>query len=141
MGSTSPGRASTRAANTRGRDSQAIDDPSGRAKFGFYQDDLDAFRWLRDGAPDRRRCIEAQVMDLSDDIAYSVHDFEDAIVGGYIDVAALGARVNHDALVNSMFSWIGGEISHEELIAAFDGWPPTTPGSTPGTAADATRAG
>jgi dGTPase len=101
-------------------DSQAIDDPSGRAKFGFYQDDLDAFRWLREGAPDRRRCVEAQVMDLSDDIAYSVHDFEDAIVGGYIDVAALGARVNHDALVNSMFSWIGGEISHEELIAAFD---------------------
>jgi dGTPase len=101
-------------------DSQAVDDPSGRAKFGFYNEDLDAFRWLREGAPDRRRCVEAQVMDLSDDIAYSVHDFEDAIFGGYIDVAALGARVNHDALVNSMFSWIGGEISHEELVAAFD---------------------
>ena len=39
-------------------------------------------------------------MDLSDDIAYSVHDFEDAIVNGYIDVAALGARVDHDALVD-----------------------------------------
>ena len=100
--------------------SQAVDDPSGRAKFGFYQDDLDAFVWLRDGAPEGSRCIEAQVMDLSDDIAYSVHDFEDAIVGGYIDVAALGARVNHDALVNSMFAWIGGEISHDELVAAFD---------------------
>ena len=49
-------------------------------------------------------------MDLSDDIAYSVHDFEDAIVGGYLDVPALGARVDHDELVDSMFAWIGGEI-------------------------------
>ena len=101
-------------------DSSAVDDPSGRAKFGFYADDVDAFTWLRQGAPERRLCIEAQVMDLSDDIAYSVHDFEDAVVNGYIDVAALGARVNHDALVDSMFSWIGGEFDHAELIAAFD---------------------
>jgi dGTPase len=98
----------------------AVDDPSGRAKFGFYEDDMDAFLWLRDGAPDRRLCIEAQVMDLSDDIAYSVHDFEDAVVSGYIDVQSLGARVNHDELVDSMFEWIGGELDHSELIAAFD---------------------
>ena len=99
---------------------QGIPDPSGRSKFGFYADDLPAFTWLREGAPDRQKCIEAQVMDLSDDIAYSVHDFEDAIVSGYLDVPALGARVNHDALVDSMFEWIGGELSHDELIAAFD---------------------
>jgi dGTPase len=97
-----------------------IPDPSGRSKFGFYADDTAAFEWLRQGAPDRHRCIEAQVMDLSDDIAYSVHDFEDAIVGAYLDVPALGARVNHDELVDSMFEWIGGEFNHDELIAAFD---------------------
>ena len=100
--------------------SQAIDDPSGRAKFGFYSDDVAAFDWLRRGAPAGERCIEAQVMDLSDDIAYSVHDFEDAIVGGYVDVASLGARVDHDELVDSMFAWIGGELDHDELIGAFD---------------------
>ena len=100
--------------------SQGVADPSGRSKFGFYADDIDAFEWLRAGAPERRLCVEAQVMDLSDDIAYSVHDFEDAVVGGYIDVASLSARVDHDALVNSMFAWIGGELSHDELIAAFD---------------------
>lgn len=100
--------------------SSAVGDPSGRAKFGFYLDDTPAFLWLREGAPDRRLCIEAQVMDLSDDIAYSVHDFEDAIVGGYIDVPALGSRVDHDELVESMFAWIGGELDHDELIAAFD---------------------
>ena len=100
--------------------SSSVGDPSGRAKFGFYSDDIDAFTWLREGAPERRLCIEAQVMDLSDDIAYSVHDFEDAVVNGYIDVAALGARVDHDELVDSMFAWIGGELEHAELIAAFD---------------------
>ena len=99
---------------------QGIPDPSGRSKYGFYDDDTAAFEWLRAGAPDRQRCIEAQVMDLSDDIGYSVHDFEDAIVGGYVDVTALGARVDHDDLVNSMFTWIGGEVNHDELIAAFD---------------------
>lgn len=100
--------------------SQGVPDPSGRSKYGFYDDDIEVFAWLREGAPDRRRCIEAQVMDLSDDIGYSVHDFEDAIVGGYIDVTALGARVDHDELVDSMVEWIGGEFGHDELIAAFD---------------------
>ena len=99
---------------------QGVADPSGRSKYGFYDDDSTAFEWLREGAPDRQRCIEAQVMDLSDDIGYSVHDFEDAIVNGYVDVTALGARVDHDELVNSMFAWIGGEVDHDELIAAFD---------------------
>jgi dGTPase len=99
---------------------QGVPDPSGRSKFGFYVDDTAAFEWLRAGAPPRQRCIEAQVMDLSDDIGYSVHDFEDAVVNGSIDVTALGARVSHDALVDSMFVWIGGEFSHDELIAAFD---------------------
>jgi dGTPase len=99
---------------------QGIPDPSGRSKFGFYADDTDVFEWIRAGAPERVRCIEAQVMDLSDDIAYSVHDFEDAIVGNFLDVRALGARVDHDALVDSMFAWIGGEFDHDTLVAAFD---------------------
>ncbi|HWR85322.1 MAG TPA: deoxyguanosinetriphosphate triphosphohydrolase [Rhodoglobus sp.] len=99
---------------------QGVPEPGGRSKFGYYADDAEVFAWMRGSAPDRVRCIEAQVMDLSDDIAYSVHDFEDAIVSGYLDVPALGARVNHDELVDSMFEWIGGEIGHDELIAAFD---------------------
>jgi dGTPase len=99
---------------------QGVLDPSGRSKFGFYDDDEPAFAWIRADIRVQTPCIEAQVMDLSDDIAYSVHDFEDAIVNGYLDVPALSARVDHDALVDSMFEWIGGEIDHDRLIAAFD---------------------
>ena len=99
---------------------QAVQDPTGRMKFGFYADDAYVFDWMRADAPARVKCVEAQVMDLSDDIAYSVHDFEDAIVNGFLDVRELSARVNHDALVDEMFEWIGGEHTHDELIAAFD---------------------
>jgi dGTPase len=98
----------------------SVADPSGRAKFGFYPDDEPVFHWLRKGAPERVRCIEAQVMDLSDDIAYSVHDFEDAVFNGYLDVAALNSRAEHDTLVDSIHEWVGGEVSHAELNAAFD---------------------
>ena len=55
-------------------------------KFGVYEDDLPVFTWLRDGAPAGRSCLEAQVMDLADDISYSVHDVEDAIVAGHVQL-------------------------------------------------------
>ncbi|GAA4416683.1 deoxyguanosinetriphosphate triphosphohydrolase [Actinokineospora soli] len=61
-------------------------------KFGVYDDDLPIFHWLRDGVPDARRCVEAQVMDWSDDVAYSVHDVEDGVRAGRIRVSALADR-------------------------------------------------
>ena len=99
---------------------QGVPDPGGRMKFGFYDDDTAAFEWLRAGAPRRRRCIEAQVMDLSDDIAYSVHDFEDAVVNSYVDVSSLGSLDGHDDLVTAMHAWVGGELSRDELVEAFE---------------------
>ena len=59
-------------------------------------------------------------MDLADDIAYSVHDFEDAVVGGYLDVELLASRTEYSDLVASMYEWTGGQFSHDELMAAFD---------------------
>ncbi len=93
-------------------------EPGGRAKYGYYPDDAAAFEWLRRGAPDRRRCIEAQVMDLSDDIAYSVHDFEDAVVAGSVDVAALRDSAAQADVVATMYAWVGGAFDHDELIEA-----------------------
>ncbi|GIE91085.1 deoxyguanosinetriphosphate triphosphohydrolase [Actinoplanes regularis] len=61
----------------------------GNRKFGVYADDEPVFTWLRDGRTDDRRCLEAQVMDWADDVAYSVHDVEDGVHGGYLDLGLL----------------------------------------------------
>lgn len=92
----------------------------GSTKFGYYEDDQAVFAWLRAGAVPGHTCVEAQTMDLSDDIAYSVHDFEDAVVGEFIDPELLTARAGHDALLRAVAEWAGGSFTADELGAAFE---------------------
>src|ERR1700721_2000988 len=75
------------------------------AKYGAYESDIAAFAWIRAGAPGRRRCLEAQVMDWADDVAYSVHDVEDGLQAGLISMKDLSdqserARVSAVALAH-----------------------------------------
>jgi dGTPase len=70
----------------------------GTRKYGAYPDDVPSLDWVRAGAPDRRRCLEAQAMDWSDDVAYSVHDVEDGILAGRVKLAGLGDRAELEAL-------------------------------------------
>ncbi len=64
-------------------------DEAVNGKFGIYDDDVDVAHWVREGVEPGRTCFEAQIMDWSDDVAYSVHDLEDALVAGHIDFARL----------------------------------------------------
>jgi dGTPase len=72
----------------------------GIVKFGAYDDDLEVFEWMRAGAPDRERCIEAQVMDWSDDVAYSVHDVEDGVLAHRISLGALARPDERGAIAS-----------------------------------------
>lgn len=71
----------------------------GERKFGAYADDLPAFGWFREGAPGERTCLEEQVMDWSDDVAYSVHDAEDAVYAGLATIDQLRDAGEQAALV------------------------------------------
>lgn len=98
-------------------------------KFGVYADDLAVYSWLRTGAPPGRRSLEAQVMDLADDVAYSVHDVEDALVSGRLDLSCLrdvGERVE---VWEAVRDWYLPDTDDAVLEAALQrlqrqpGWP------------------
>ena len=96
-------------------------------KFGAYDDDLDAFRWLREGTDGTARCIEAQVMDLADDIAYCVHDLEDAVVGDRLDLDQIDD--DRGGVWATARDWYVRDVADDELDAALerlravDEWP------------------
>jgi len=85
-------------------------------KFGVYDDDVEIFNWVRQGAPAGRKCLEAQIMDWSDDCAYSVHDLEDAIFAGQITVKNFDR--DFDTLYKEMVSGYGSDASKKEAEEA-----------------------
>ena len=103
----------------------------GTGKFGVYADDLAVFHWYRGSEPDGRRCLEAQTMDWCDDVAYSVHDVEDAVASGRVDLRALRSPSEMTPVIAVTRTLYARDLAEAELTEALarllaTGWVPQT---------------
>lgn len=89
------------------------------AKFGVYEDDLPVFGWIRDGAPEGRVSFEAQIMDWADDVAYSVHDLEDALHSGHVTPEALRSPIERSQVCELTRAWYAPDAECAELEEVF----------------------
>ncbi|MGN6783458.1 MAG: deoxyguanosinetriphosphate triphosphohydrolase [Marmoricola sp.] len=92
--------------------------PPQGGKFGVYADEEPVFDWMRTGIAGTRRCVEAQIMDFADDVAYSVHDLEDGVVAGRIDLARLDEPDERAAVWQTVREWYLPAVEDAALDAA-----------------------
>ncbi len=96
-------------------------------KYGAYESDLPVFSWIRKGALDGRRCLEAQVMDWADDVAYSVHDVEDGLYAGLITMPGLRTAAERAVIAGIALSsyckpeWLATAAELEAVFAGVHG--------------------
>ncbi|WP_346845224.1 deoxyguanosinetriphosphate triphosphohydrolase [uncultured Rothia sp.] len=116
--------------------------PDGREnrKFGVYADDMPVFNWFRQGAKEAgaesgQKCMEAMVMDLADDISYSVHDVEDAVFGGHLQLEELKDPAKRQHVFEKTRLWYLPNVDDAALDAALrrleslDRWVPFMSGT------------
>jgi len=111
-------------------------------KYGVYAEDAEVFAWIRQDAPAGRRCLEAQVMDWADDVAYSVHDLEDGFVAGLITFKNLNSSAERAVVSHTTATtYVGDDVSVAELtevldtLLGLDVWPASYDGSPESAAA------
>ncbi|WP_407645701.1 deoxyguanosinetriphosphate triphosphohydrolase [Galactobacter valiniphilus] len=114
-------------------------------KFGVYEDDEPVFRWLRGAGASQgpgddvpapgQSCLEAQVMDLADDISYSVHDVEDAVNAGRFQLRWVREGSQRQRVIEYTRRWYLPGAADDEIDAALrrlegtDEWVPLVDGT------------
>ncbi|WP_406317558.1 deoxyguanosinetriphosphate triphosphohydrolase [Streptosporangium sp. NBC_01639] len=88
-------------------------------KYCAYGDDMAVFEWIRQGAPEGRVSFEAQIMDWADDVAYSVHDLEDAVHSGAVVPEGLRDPGERREVCATTRVWYAPEADPEELEDIF----------------------
>lgn len=87
-------------------------------KFGVYDDDAAVFGWFRQGIDTQRLSMEAQVMDLADDVSYCVHDVEDGIVSGMFQLGWLSNLDQRTGAIETTQQWYLPDTDAEAIDAA-----------------------
>jgi dGTPase len=108
----------------------------GVRKYGYYDQDAGdaaAFAWMRAGAtgtgvdetgldetdvPGERRCLEAQVMDWADDVAYSVHDIEDGVHAGLLRLESVDTHAREQ--VTQLAAELYSDLTAADLVPVLD---------------------
>ncbi|GGK44605.1 deoxyguanosinetriphosphate triphosphohydrolase-like protein [Planomonospora parontospora subsp. parontospora] len=120
---------------------EPVEGVTGRQPYGAYDDDLPVFEWIRQGAPAGRVSFEAQIMDWADDVAYSVHDLEDALHAGEVTLGMLRDGAERRDVCATTRAWYAPEADPAELedvfarLVASPLWPREVDGSMSGLAA------
>ena len=83
-------------------------------KWGAYPSEDAVFRWARQLVPGlgERKCLEAELMDWADDVAYAVHDVEDFYRAGLIPLD----KIANDDQERARF--IGDELDRNAKLSA-----------------------
>ena len=121
------------------------ENPARPAKWGAYRSETEDFVWAREltsGKP-HRRCLEADLMDWADDVAYAVHDMSDFYRAGLIPLDRLandeGERDRFMAAETQRLDIAPGD--HEEQRLILDGMAQWFPSDGPFAGTRLDRAG
>lgn len=88
-------------------------------KWGTYDSELPEFRWVRKGKLNSEaQCIEANIMDVADDIAYSVHDVIDYFKVGKIPLDQLGRDTAASRRFSARLTAVRTGLAQKELKKA-----------------------
>lgn len=96
--------------------------PRSLKKWNAYVSDAENFAFAREGMPSgsTAKCLEAELMDWADDIAYSIHDVEDFYRAGLIPLDRLVGSLRRST--NNSWEVIPGSETDRFLKAVFTRW-------------------